>query len=197
MESIQHLLTSYGYVALYGLLMLGIVGLPVPDETLLVFSGYLIARGTFGAPQTVAAAFAGSVTGITISYLLGRTLGIRVVLRYGKYLHITEQRLYGVNRWFDRIGHWALMIGYYIPGVRHFTAVVAGTTGLRPFQFAIYAYSGALIWVSTFLGIGYAFGEKWEQMAELVHGYVLEATIVAAVIAGVYLLVRWRRRSGG
>src|ERR1044072_6900763 len=150
-EQVLNWITQYGYIAIYLCLVLGIIGLPIPDETMMTFSGYLIYRGTLSGPITFAVALAGSISGITISYALGRFLGIQVVHRYGRYLHITEERIQKAHSWFDRIGHWALTIGYFIPGVRHFTAYAAGISELAPNSFAIYAYSGALIWVSTLI----------------------------------------------
>src|SRR5690348_10282868 len=105
--------------------MLGIVGLPVPDETLLVFCGYLIYRGTFQAHTTWISAAAGSICGISISYVLGRTLGFRLIHKYGRKFGASEERLEKIHQWLEGVGHWGLMFGYFIPGVRHFTAVVS------------------------------------------------------------------------
>src|ERR1700681_3529886 len=96
---------SYGYGAIFVLLMAGVVGLPIPDETLLVFCGYLIWRGEMNPVPAFLSAVTGSWFGISISYAIGRTLGVGAVHRFGKYLHVTEQRLAEVHRWFDRIGH--------------------------------------------------------------------------------------------
>jgi membrane protein DedA with SNARE-associated domain len=74
-------IAHYGYLALFGLLMLGIVGLPMPDETLLTFAGYLVFRQQFALLPTLAAAFCGSICGMSLSYGLGRTLGRAAVER--------------------------------------------------------------------------------------------------------------------
>ncbi|HEY3741417.1 MAG TPA: DedA family protein [Bryobacteraceae bacterium] len=191
LETVILWITNYGYIALFALLILGIVGLPIPDETLMVFSGYLIQRGTFHGPQAFLTALCGSICGITLSYMIGRTLGLPAVNRYGKYIHFTPERLAIVLKWFERVGHWALFIGYYIAGVRHVSAIVAGTSGLSWPKFAIYAYSGAAVWVATFLTIGYYVGEKWESIAEEVHKNLTWISLVILGIAGLYLLYRW------
>ena len=198
LETVILWITQYGYVALFFLLMLGIVGLPIPDETLMVFCGYLIERGTFHAGPAWITAFCGSMCGITLSYLIGRTLGLTVVTRYGKYIRFTPARLDLVLKWFERVGHWALFIGYYIAGVRHFSAVVAGTSGLKWPSFALYAYSGAAVWVTTFLGIGYLVGEKWEAIAGQVHRNLKWVSVAALSVAALYGLYRWWsiRRTG-
>src|ERR1700722_17365471 len=151
-------IAQYGYGAIFLLLTLGVVGLPVPDETLLVFCGYLISKGTMHAIPAWCCAWGGSWCGISLSYTIGRPLGVGVVTRYGKYLHITEERLNKVHHWFDRVGHWALFIGYYIAGLRHFTAIVAGMSKLRFPSFMAYAWSGGALWVTTFLTLGYFLG---------------------------------------
>jgi membrane protein DedA with SNARE-associated domain len=192
MELIVNWVTQYGYVAIFALLMFGIVGLPIPDETMLVFSGYLISQGHLHPLTTVLVAFCGSACGITLSYTIGRTLGLGFIHKWGRYVHVTEQRLAKVHGWFDRVGHWALFIGYYIAGVRHFTAIVAGTSCLEYRSFALFAYSGALVWVCTFLGLGYYFGEHWKEVSEIAHRNLLWISVVVLTAAFAYWLY-WRR----
>ena len=187
-------ITQYGYFAIFFLLVFGIIGLPIPDETLLTFSGYLIYRGNLSLPLAFLTAFAGSATGITISFQLGRSFGHSLLMRYGKYLHITPDRLARAHAWFERVGHWALTIGYFIPGVRHLTAYAAGISEVRPHQFALFAYSGAVLWVSTFLSLGYFIGDRWEDVQRNVHHYLVGAAIALGVLALVYLLWRKFRR---
>jgi membrane protein DedA with SNARE-associated domain len=190
MASFLAWLSQHGYVGMFFLLLLGILGLPVPDETLLVFCGYLIYKGRLQAPLIFACAFAGSVCGITLSYLLGLRFSRTVIYRYGKYLRITPQHVEEVARWFRRFGLWLLSAGYFIPGVRHFTALVAGMSRLSIRRFAAFAYPGAAVWVATFLTLGYVFGERWEHTSELVHRYSLAAVGLCAAAALVVWFVR-------
>ncbi len=199
MEAVFEWVTTYGYGALFGLLVLGIVGLPVPDETLLVFCGYLISRGTLSAPGTYLAALAGACCGITVSYFIGRTAGLGVVHRFGRYLHVNDQHLERVHRWFEHSGHWALFGGYYIAGVRHFTAIIAGASKLEFHAFLLYAWSGAATWVAVFLTLGYVLGEEWRTVADLVHRYLLYASGIGIALAIAFFAWRKfaRRRAGG
>lgn len=186
-------ITQYGYLAIFSLLVFGIVGLPVPDETLLTFTGYLVYRGNLSLPLAFGTALAGSASGISISYALGRSFGLALLHRYGKYIHLTPERLARAHAWFDRIGHWALTFGYFIPGVRHLTAYAAGMTEVAPHQFALYAYSGAILWVSVFLGLGYFLGERWEAVQKNVDHYLTAAAVAIAVALVAYLVWRkWR-----
>ncbi len=194
LNSILNWVSVYGAPALFVLLMLGIVGLPIPDETLLVFSGYLIFKGTLHAPTTWMFAFLGSICGISLSYMIGRKFGMNTVTRYGKYLHITEKQLIRIHGFFLGYGHWTLTFGYYIAGVRHFTAIVAGMSKLEFPIFAIFAWGGAAVWVSTFLAIGYFLGDKWEAAAEHAH-LILKYVAAAAVIGAIGYYIYWRRNS--
>ena len=131
---------------------------PVPDETLLTFTGFLVFQGSLSLPLAFAAALAGSLSGITISYTLGRTFGLQLIHRYGRYIRITEEHVNRAHAWFARVGHWGLTFGYFVPGFRHLTAFAAGMSAVEAPQFALFAYSGGCLWVATFLGLGYFLG---------------------------------------
>lgn len=186
-------ITRYGYLAIFVLLTFGIVGLPVPDETLLTFTGYLIYRSELSMPLAFAAAVAGSASGMTISYALGRSFGLALLHRFGKHVHLTPERLARAHAWFERIGHWALTVGYFIPGVRHLTAYAAGMTEVAPHQFALFAYSGTVLWVTAFLSLGYFLGERWKVVELHVERYLVGLSIALAVL----LVGYWIRRQWG
>jgi membrane protein DedA with SNARE-associated domain len=190
MDLLIHWISNYGYAAIYLLLMVGIVGLPIPDETILLFTGYLVAQHHLQAVPALIVAFLGSASGITLSYVLGRTLGLGVIHRFGRFLHVTEERLERVHAWFRRIGHWAIFAGYWIAGVRHFTAIIAGASCLEFRAFAGFAYSGALLWVATFLAVGYYFGEHWREVSEMVDRNLSKVSIAVILIAAVYVAYR-------
>ena len=191
MEIITQWISHYGYFGLFALLMLGIVGLPVPDETLLTFAGYLIFKKQLSFPLTLLFAFLGSSTGISLSYALGRSLGLFLIHKYGRYVFITPEKLELVRRWFLRRGRWSLPIGYFIPGIRHLTAYVAGASRLEIPVFATFAYSGALVWSATFILLGYFLGDQWEFVLARLQDNIFEGTlIVLAILALIWILRR-------
>lgn len=152
-------LLEYGSFALFALLAAGIIAVPVPEESLMIVAGILMGQGNLSIGSTIISSLSGSICGITVSYLIGRTAGHYLILKYGKWVGFTEKKLKKAHEWFERFGTWALLFGYFIPGVRHLTGLCAGMTDLEPPRFALFAYVGALLWVSTFLSIGYFFGE--------------------------------------
>jgi membrane protein DedA with SNARE-associated domain len=193
-EAILQWVAHHAYGGVFFLLMFGIIGLPVPDELLLTYLGYLAYRGDVQFAPTVACAFLGTTCGISFSYMLGRTLGLRILHKYGKYVRVTPEMLHRTHEWFERIGKWSLTFGYFVPGVRHLTAYVAGTAELEPHEFAAFAYTGGAFWVLTFISLGYFLGEAWLRVLEKFHRGALLATTIAAAVVILFLLVRWMRR---
>lgn len=195
METAFHLVSQYGHVAIFCLLVLGIVGLPVPDETLLTFAGYLVFKKHFTYFPTVLVAFAGSIIGISISYIIGRTGGLYVIHKYGPYVHLSPERLDRVHRWFERMGRWALFVGYFMPGIRHFTAIVAGASELDIRVFALFAYSGGFVWVLSFVSLGYLLGEQWSRIDTEVHSMLLWLTVAGIAAVLIWWWLRRRKKA--
>jgi membrane protein DedA with SNARE-associated domain len=192
MDDILHWLSQFGYIGLFAALVFGIAGLPIPDETLLVFFGYLVSRGKMHPALTWLTALAGSMGGISLSYTIGRVVGYRFVHRYGRYVHLTEERLRQIQQWFDRIGHWLLTIGYFLPGIRHFTALVAGMSEMKFRSFALFAYPGAVLWITSFLALGYFLGDQWEVVFNHLHQQMTLITVILSVVA--VAVWYWKKR---
>ena len=132
-----------------------------------------IRRGHLHAIPTILAATLGSICGITVSYTIGRTLGLEVVDHYGRWIHVTRADLHRVEQWMEHSGKWLLTFGYFIPGVRHITAIVAGSSELPRKIFALYAYSGAVIWSLSFLTLGWYVGSRWEAVLARVQEHTI------------------------
>ncbi len=199
MDAITNWITQYGCLAVFSLLMLGIVGLPVPDELLLTLVGYLISEEILNPFAAAGAAFLGSICGITLSYTLGRTCGLPLIEKYGRFIHLRMQHLDRVRRWFNHIGKWTLTGGYFFPGVRHFTGFVAGASKLQLRVFAGYAYLGALCWATSFISLGYFLGEErllisqsWLRISKEIHLIALIVVLLTLIIFGGYLFIRLR-----
>lgn len=186
-QTIIDWLVQYGAFAIFFLLALGILVAPIPDETVMVVSGLLIYKGKLAFITTVIAAFAGSICGITVSYLLGRLAGDYLIKRHGNWFGLTEERIQHIHNWFEKYGKWTLTFGYFVPGVRHFTGFVAGMAELSYHHFALFAYSGALIWVSTFISIGYFLGEYW---LKLIKNFHLDLDEIAYILVA-FVLIAW------
>jgi len=193
-EALLHWISQYGYIGIFVALMLGIIGVPVPDETILAFSGYLVFKGQLSIVPTVASAFFGSICGVSISYLIGRSGGLFLIRRYGHKVHITPKRIERTGQWLNRSGRWGLIIGYFIPGVRHLTAMVAGAGGLKYPVFAVFAYTGGLLWSTTSIAVGFFLEKGWHGTSAAIHRIILTSSVVIASILIAYYLAHPRTR---
>lgn len=191
LEHVELWIARYGYAALFVLLMGGIFGMPVPDETLLALTGFLISQGKLHMGPAYLAAVLGSAAGITLSYGVGRFFGTSVLHRRRTIPHLRQEQLQRVEVWFRRWGRWLLFVGYFVPGFRHVTALVAGASGLPIGVFARFAYAGATLWVGVFIGLGYEVGGDWLHVLSEIQRplYLGPALLAGAVFA--LLLVRW------
>lgn len=186
-------ITRYEYPALFLLLVLGIVGLPIPDETLLLFAGYLTFTHRLAPLPTLASAFGGSACGISLSYWLGRTLGRALAGSLGPRVGLDAERLQALQAWYRIRGKYGLLVGYFVPGLRHLAAFVAGSSRV-PFPiFAAFAYSGGLLWSLSFLSLGYVLGDEWQRFSGRIHEGVLLLGAAVSVGAAAVLIVRRRR----
>ena len=172
--------------------MFGIFGLPIPDELLLTIAGTLIRRGHLNPVATPAAAIGGCIAGVTLSYCLGRAVGCRVLQRIPG---VETESIGRAQSWFTRFGGWLLTFAYFIPGVRHITAIVAGSLPLDFRVFAAYAYPGAVLWSTTFLAAGYYAGDRWQRAALIVRGHVIFVALALGLAAAAYVFARGRARA--
>ena len=175
--------------------MFGIIGLPIPDEVLLSFLGYLVFKGQLALVPTIASAFLGSICGVSVSYSIGRTSGPFLVSKCGRWFHVTQEKIERVHEWLEHAGKWGIFIGYFIPGVRHLSALVAGTSRLRYSVFAKYAYPGGLLWSSSFISTGFFLGKKWLEISASIHRWILiEVAVAGCMLLFYYLLQRKVRK---
>lgn len=195
-EALLEFVVQYGYFAIYGTLALGLIGLPLPDETLLVFVGSLTSYGHLTFYITVLAAFAGKLTGMIIGYFIGKKFGKPFLTRYGKWLYLNPARMEKSERWFRRYGEWAVGFGYFIPGVRHITCYLAAINNMSLWRYIMVASLGALVWCTTFVTLGHFIGDNWESTISIIDKYtgksIAAAILVSsAILMAVIIYKRW------
>jgi membrane protein DedA with SNARE-associated domain len=192
MHSFLLLITKYSYAGIFIALGLGIVGLPIPDESLIAYTGFLSSQGKLDVLLLLPVMIAGTSLGITVSYLLGKFSRHYVSDKYNKF-PVNAAHLQNIKEFYDKYGRFALLIGYFIPGVRHLTALFAGMNYMTYRQFALFAYTGAFLWTTTFLTLGYWLGHEWRLVSHLSNHFLIPAIIL--VILGLFFLLYLRNRN--
>jgi membrane protein DedA with SNARE-associated domain len=181
MHSLLLSITKYSYFEIFIALGLGIVGMPIPDETLMAYAGFLVFQGKLNYVYTIMVAFMGTSCGITIGYILGKAVGNPFIKRYSHKMHVNPDDIQKAEQFYNRYGKFALFIGYFIPGLRHLTAIFAGIT-LMPYRtFSFFAYTGGFLWTITLVSLGYFLGEKWHHIYMYSHRFIIPVVLLSII----------------
>ena len=191
--SIENLIQNYGLWVLFAAVMLESVGIPLPGEATLVTAA-LFAGAThrISIESVVIVAAMAAVTGDNIGYLAGRTIGLRLIERYGKYARLDAARLKVGQYLFMRHGGKIVFFGRFVAFLRAFAAVLAGASHMHWPRFLVMNALGGICWASLF-GIGaYLFGEKIRLVAGPVSVLLLVCAL-ALILAGALFFRRHER----
>jgi membrane-associated protein len=165
------------------------VGLIAPGETAVVLGGVVAAQGEVELGLMLVLVWLAAAAGDLASFMLGRRLGRPFLVARGPRIGVTAPRLERVDRFFDRHGAKAILVGRFVGIIRAVAPFLAGASGLRVRAFLPWSLLGTAAWGSTFTLVGYAFHASFSQAADLVtHG-----ALGLAVVAGVALAWRTHR----
>lgn len=181
-QYVLHMIYHHSYLGLFSFLSLGMVGLPVPDELLMAFSGFLISSGRMTFVKTLLTSALGSFVGVNLSYWIGRLLGPPLLERLGPYLHLNPQKLKRAEEWFSRFGLKTVVAGYFFPGFRHFIAYFSGISKLSYRLYALLTGIGAVLWSITFISLGKTLGSHWQEITIILRHYLLRGSVFLGII---------------
>jgi membrane protein DedA with SNARE-associated domain len=196
---VQHFIATYGYLAIFLLMVAESACIPVPSELIMTFGGALAAGAVPGTRlnliAVIIAGVAGNVVGSYIAWAVGRYGGQPALRRWGSRFWLREHDLDRANLWFDRYGARAVLIGRLLPVVRTFISLPAGIAGMEPVRFGIYTTIGCIPWTAALAYAGYAVGANWQSIVNGFHGptYIIAAVVVIALAVAIWRYSRQRR----
>jgi membrane protein DedA with SNARE-associated domain len=197
LQSLAPLLDSFGYLALGGFVCLEDFGVPLPGETILVAAAVYAGTGRMNVVAVGIVALIAAIVGDNIGFAIGHFGGRALVLRFGRYVGLTESRLDKTERFFRRHGGKVVTVARFIEGLRQANGIVAGIAKMPWRRFLVFNAIGAALWVAVWTAIGYVAGAHIGTVYDQARRYILVivAVIVLAVLAKVVQhLVRRRRR---
>lgn len=191
---LQALISTHGAWAVGVLVGLESLGLPLPGETALVAAAiYAGTTGDLSITGVLAAALLGAVLGDSAGFLIGRAVGWPLLLRHGRRVGLTPERL-GVGRMlFHRHGGKVVFVGRFIAFLRVLAASLAGASGMAWPRFAAFNVAGAVVWVAVFGGGAYLLGTQAHRLLGPL-GLAALALGVAGVATGMLLVRREEAR---
>ena len=194
MPDLTQLLGHWGYVALFVVVVLGNVGVPLPEETVLALAGYLVWRGDMRLPVVLVVGVVSAVAGDNLGYWVGRRFGRNALPRYARWVLGHPERLSTMADFIERRGPFAVFVARFIPGIRFMAGPLAGGLGMRFTRFFAANVLGALVYVPTVVGAGYAIGYGLGEYVERLQKFVgqVERVILAVALVSALALIGWR-----
>lgn len=193
-----HALTTFvqnhGVLAVLLLMAVESCGIPFPSEVIMPFAGFMASQGHISLAAAIVAGAAGNLAGSLIAYGLAALWGEPLLLGPGRYVGISRRHVELADRWFQRHGLLAVLIGRVLPVVRTYVSFPAGMARVDLLRFSLLTFLGALPWCAALAAGGYAIGANYDRIS----GPIEVAAIVIAVVV-VLLVVAWflrgRRRA--
>ncbi len=193
----QHLISQYGYLAVFVLMLAESACVPVPSEVIMMFGGALSAGAVAGAHPSLAGVFAagvlGNVAGSYAAWAVGKYAGQAAIRRWGRRVGIRDHEIDKATAWFERHGPVAVLVGRVIPVIRTFISLPAGFAEMPAGVFGLYTTLGAIPWTAALAILGYALGANWEHVANDFHGPTY--AIAGVLVIGLVVVIVRRRRA--
>ncbi len=194
LDQIINFISAYSYIAIFILMFLESVILPIPSEVVLPFTGFLIAINKVNPAFGFADAVIASILGSLVGYALGYFLGIDIFLRYSKKVGFGEKEYKNGIAWIKHYGDYFAFITKLLPAVRSIASIVCGAFKMDIKKFTAYSSAGILVWSGFLIYFGYYLSSNWESIASI---FEKSAVYVAGAFILFFLLYIFRKKLAG
>jgi membrane protein DedA with SNARE-associated domain len=202
---VEHFLESWGYVAVFSLSFVSLLGIPVGAEVAIVYGGVLASGQIAGEPHhlnvlaVILVATSAEVLGSLGGYLIGYFGGRPLVDRFGKFVLLTHKDLDRAEAWFAKRGDSMVLFGRLIPLLRSLVSFAAGLGEMAIAKFVLFTAIGCALWCTVLTAVGYSLGSSYNHVLKAFSyaGYVSAGLIIIAVVILVRQRVRMLRSDQG
>src|SRR3954452_8140611 len=190
---LEHFLTEYGYFAVFVLMFVEEAGLPLPlpNEVALMYVGYLSSQGKLDPNLAGLVATLGATGGSALLYFIAKRGGRPLIHRFGRFIHVTDQRLDQAERWVARYGPVSIPVARLTPGLRIATTIISGVLRVSYRVVIVSVVVVSLIWSYFWIHLGRALGDRWDEGAKTFERAGRWGLVGVVVIVALVLLVRW------
>ena len=178
--------SSWGYAGIFVMMFLESSFFPFPSEVAMIPAGYLAHKGEMSLALAFISGTLGSLLGAIFNYYLCYFFGREIVLKYGKFVGITHEKMDKFEAFFNKHGEISTFNSRLIPGIRQYISLPAGLAKMNIFRFCLFTTLGAGIWCAVLLGVVYFFGSNPDKQTLLTITIALLA--VVAIISVVYIM---------
>ena len=185
----------YGAIGWPGVVFLMAVesaAIPFPSELIMPLAGWLLIQAKGGSVWWVLLAGfyggLGNLLGSLVAYWVSLKGGRPLLLKYGKYVLMSNDEVDKAETWFNKYGEWAVFIGRLLPVVRTFISIPAGLARMNLWRFSLYTFAGSFIWSLGLAYGGFMLGENWEDLRAVMRPFDIPILLILAAGA-TWLLV--------
>ena len=189
-------IVALGYPGIALLMAIESACIPLPSEIIMPFAGYLVSQGHFTLIGVATAGAIGCNLGSIVGYAMGQYGGRPIVERYGRYLLIDAHDIDKADRFFQKYGDWAVLIGRMLPVIRTFIAFPAGVVRMPLIRFHIFTFVGSWPWCFALAWVGMKLGAAWDsdpRVKTVMHSLDAVIVVVALAAAGWFVWHKLKR----
>ena len=181
------------YVGIFLSMFLGVIGLPLPVEGLLVYVGYRTYQGKLSIIPALLATILGGIAATVLGYGIIRAAGVTIMQKYAQRLYPDNNKKRQIVSSFKRIGKWGLVVGYFLPVIRHLLGPLAAMLELDLFDFIVLSSLGCTIWSVTFFVMGCTMGKDWEKFSPNLQHFLIFMSISTILFGVLLFLIKLRK----
>ncbi len=187
-------LAEWGYLGIFICVFVGNLGVPVPEETVMLTAGFLAGRELLDLRFVYPVVILSAVTGDCCGFVIGRTAGQRVLLRLANRFQFLRTRYNRLQIFFQTHGNKAVFMARFVTGARFMAGPMAGAFGMPFFQFLGWNVLGAIVWCSLVVTVGYLLGDELYRALQMTHQASRWIGIAIILLTIVGLVYWWRER---
>jgi|GEM_PF-75487 len=188
---------SWGYLAIFLLMMAESACIPFPSEVIMPVGGLLAAEGKLSLFWVVMAGAVANLVGSWIAYGLGRFGGRKLLMRYGHFLLIRRHEVEKADRWFEKYGSPAVFFSRLLPVARTFISLPAGVAEVPLWRFSVLTFAGSLPWSFGLAVAGYYLGKNWQAVLQYLHPITYAMAFLIGALTLGWFVRKLKRRGAG
>lgn len=182
--------STWEYWGIIVLMTLESCFIPFPSEIVMIPAGYLAHKGELNVALCILSGTLGSVFGALINYYICFFWGKAFVLRWGKFIGITEEKFSKFEEFFNKHGEFSTFVCRLLPGIRQYISMPAGLVKMKLFNFVFFTALGSGIWVSILVFLGYYIGQNEELIKAYLTQILIAIVVFVILVSLIYVKIK-------
>lgn len=191
LHKIVEIVEAMGYPGIFIMSALESTFMPIPSEATLIPAGYLVHQGKMDGLIVFVLAVTGTMAGSLANYFIALYCGRYVLIKYGRYFFMNEEKMEKMEAYFHRHGPISIFLARLVFGVRHFISFPAGLARMNLVKFSLYTGLGGGLWTLLLITLGYMIGNNQELIKSIMPELKIGCLVAVALVAGLYY---WRNK---